>query len=160
MERIPSAFEAVRASSRTFLTFGDLTRETSAALAHAHLLFSTERFEDTYHLLIALDQRLRHSSDIDSHAAVLGHPRFGCSRMGRPSDAIRYHELASMLCSELGVHTEVVREKLNIATILATEGRLDEALAAFQTVRVEFSRLGMVMPAALAGLQVAEIMLS
>ena len=160
MERLPSAFEAVRTSARTFLTFGDLTRETSAALAHAHLLFSVHRFDEALELLTPLEIRLRDSSDADSHARVLANLGSCCSRLGRSAEALRYHELAATLLSDLGVHSEAVRERWNIASILATEGRIDEALTSFRAIREEFSRLGMVMPAALVGLQVAEIMLS
>lgn len=160
MERLPSAFDAVRTSVRTFLTFGDETRETSATLAHAHLLFNVQRFDEAFDLLAPLEKRLRDSSDVDSHARVLANLGFCCSRLGLSVEALRYHNLAATLLSELGVHTEAVREKWNIASILASEGRLDEALTAFQASRQEFSRLGMVMPAALIGLQIAEVMLS
>jgi tetratricopeptide (TPR) repeat protein len=160
MERLPSAFVAIRKSVATFTAFGDLTRETSAALAHAHLLYNADRYDEAYRLLTAFEQRLRDSSDADSHARVLANLGYCCAQMGRNSDALRYHELASLLCTELGVHTEAVRAKLNIAAILASENRLDEALEAFHGVRTEFTRLGMVIPAAVAGLQIAEIMLS
>ena len=160
MERLPSAFSAVRASAKTFVDYGDVTRETSAALAHAHLLYSTEKHDEAFRLLSALEARLRKSGDVDSHARVLANLGYCCAQTGRPSDALRFHELASILFAELGVHTEVVREKLNVALILASETRIDEALAAFQSVRTEFCRLGMGMPAAVTGLQIAEIMLS
>ena len=160
MERMPSAFAAVRASTSTFAEFGDVTRETSAAIAQAHLLYSTQRFEEAFNLLRALEARVRSSNDVDSHARVLANLGWVSSRLGRASEALRFHRTASTLFAELGVHTEVIRENWNIAAILATEGRLDEALTAFQEVRSEFSRLGMLIPAALVGLQVAEILLS
>jgi tetratricopeptide (TPR) repeat protein len=160
MERIPAAFEAVRATRETFAAFGDVTREASAGLAHAQLLFNTQRFEEALTLLTSLEERVRASNDADSHARVLANLGWVCSRLGRTSDALRYHRLAATLFADLGVHTEVVRENWNIAAILGSEGRLDEALAAYHDVRGEFSRLGMVMPAALAGLHIAEILLS
>jgi hypothetical protein len=65
-----------------------------------------------------------------------------------------------MLLDHLNIRTEALRAKWSIASILASQGRLDEARERLSCVGSEFERLGMTNVAALVNLEIAELLLA
>ena len=158
-ERPASALAAAKASEATFAFFDDQSRTAAAALSQVHVLYSLHRFEEAHGILLGLERRLSRSGDIAAHAGVLANLGFCAGKLGRIEEAIGHHEMAAVLMEDLENHTEVVRQRWNVASLLASQGRFDVALARFGDVRREFERIGMTMPAVLAGLDMAEIYL-
>jgi tetratricopeptide (TPR) repeat protein len=91
---------------------------------------------------------------------VLGNLGYCFWKMGRVDDALRHHEAAAALLDDLGVHTESVRVRWNVASILASAGRIDEARARFQVLKTTFEDLGMTSEAALVSLDIAELLIA
>ncbi len=160
MERSPSAVRIARESATTFARFEDRTRMASASLAVVHMLFTAADYKTAYTVLCELEEQLQHSSDTDTHARVLGNLGYCCWKLGKADEALRYHEAAAMLLDHLNIRTEALRAKWSIASILASQGRLDEARERLSCVGSEFERLGMTNVAALVDLEIAELLLA
>lgn len=158
-ESFAPAMDATRLSAATFERFGDLERLASARLAEVHLLFSWSKFEEAEAILADLERRLR-ATETDVYARVLANLGFCLWKLGRIEASLRHHDAAAKLLHELGIETEAVRARWNVATILAGAGRTDEALRRFKELRTEFDALGMKSEAALVSLDVAEILLA
>lgn len=160
LEKTESAISAARTSADVFAAFGDLSRIASARLAEAHLLFTLGDFGAAAAILGSLELQLQSSEVVDTHARVLGTLGFCCWKLGRIEEALHYHEAAAILLDELGVRTESVRVRWNVACILASEGRMVEAQSRFESVHAEFRLLGMTSAATLVTLDMAELLLA
>lgn len=160
MEDVSGAMAAVRFSSETFIQFGDLSRLAAARLAEAHLLFTKSEYHAALEILDPLERQLRSTRDANIHARVLGNMGYCFWKLGKVDEALRHHDAAAALLNDLGVQTEAVRVRWNIASILAAAGRVDEALNRFETLKNEFDQLGMASEAALASLDAAELLIA
>ncbi|HEX8409750.1 MAG TPA: tetratricopeptide repeat protein [Thermoanaerobaculia bacterium] len=159
-EDIPAAMAAVRFSRDTFTRFDDVMRIASAGLAETHLLLSRSDFQSALTLLQSLEIRMSRTTDANTHARVLSNMGYCLWKLGRVDDALHYHAASAQLFEDLGIDTEQVRARWNIASILASAGRLDEARARFEILRSEFAALGMTSEQTLVSLDIAELMLA
>jgi tetratricopeptide (TPR) repeat protein len=159
MEDTANARIAARTSGDTFVSHGDLTRLASARLAEAHLLFTVHDYPAAEEILLDLEHRVRFTGDAETHARILGNLGFCSWQLKKIEDALRYHESAAALLDDLGIYTEAVRTRWNVASILAEAGRTDEAHARFDQLKETFDRLGMTSEAALVSLEIAELLL-
>lgn len=160
LENYRASIQFANEASSTFRAFGDGGRAASAQLAGIHAHFGSGNYQEALNKLVAVESTLQNSSDTQTHARVLGNLGFCCWKLGRIDEALRYHEAAAALFDDLGIHTESVRTRWNVAEILAGEGRVSEALSRLDAVQTEFQRLGMISAATLAGLDAAEILLA
>lgn len=160
MEKIPAAMKAVRASARTFADFDDTSKVASACIAEAHLLFSVGDYDRAAAILESQERRIRNTSDANMHARVLGNLGYCYWKMGRIDTAMGHYEAAATILQQLGVHTESLRVRWNIASVLASAGRTDEAMLRFRELLGAFDELGMSSEAALNGLDIAELLLA
>jgi tetratricopeptide (TPR) repeat protein len=159
-ENVPAAMEAVQFSRETFIRFGDATRVTSTGLAEAHLLFSRGEFSEALTLLQSLNRSIHDVPDVSTHARVLSNLGYCFWKLGKLDEALRHHEAAACLLEDLGIRTEAVRSRWNVASILAAAGQLDEAESRFEVLMTVFEELGMTSEATLVGLDIAELMLA
>lgn len=159
-EDIPAAMNAVRFSRDTFIRFDDVMRIASAGLAETHLLFSRGDFDLALTLLQSLESRMSQTADANTHARVLSNMGYCLWKLGRVDDALHYHAASARLFEDLEIRTEQVRARWNIASILASAGRLDEAKVRFEVLRAEFAALGMTSEETLVSLDIAELMLA
>lgn len=160
MEDIPAAAAAVRFSSATFVRFGDVTRLASARLAETHLLFTQGEFETALRILEPLERQLRGTRDANIHARVLGNLGYCLWKLGRIEDALRHHDAAAALLDDLGVQTEAVRVRWNVASILAGAGLIAEAQTRLEKLRTSFDDLGMTSESALVSLDIADLLIA
>jgi tetratricopeptide (TPR) repeat protein len=159
-EQASSAMSAARLSTATFLNFDDVARAASAQLAEVQVLFDRGEFEPARELLLKLERRIRGSADVGTHARVLGNLGVCCWKLNRINDALQYCDAAAVLFANLGAHAESARTQWQVATVLATVGRVEEAQLRFERVRQTFQHLGMAGPATLVSLDIAELMLA
>jgi tetratricopeptide (TPR) repeat protein len=159
-EDLANAVAAARMSAESFQRFEDLSRIAAARLAEAQLLFTRREFDVAAALLIDLERRLRDSDDVDTHARVLVNLGYCSWQLGRLDDSLRYHDTAAVLFDELGVYTESIRIRWNVAAILQSSGRTEEAFSRFLSLRKTFLDLGMTSEAALVGLDLSELLLA
>ncbi|HYO76136.1 MAG TPA: hypothetical protein VE010_06695 [Thermoanaerobaculia bacterium] len=159
-EKFDEAKDAAGTSAEAFLRFDDLERTASARMAEVHLLFSRGAFAEAAALLRPLEQRLRNSSSVETHARVLGNLGYSAWQMRDIENAVRYYDMSTALFTDLGIPTEAVRNRWNAATIVAEAGMLAVAYSRLVAVRSELELLGMTSEAALAGLEIAEVLLA
>ncbi|HEX8254913.1 MAG TPA: hypothetical protein VF846_17340 [Thermoanaerobaculia bacterium] len=159
-ERFDEAMAAASQSTETFVAFGDEAKTASAKLAQVHLLFSKQEFSAADVLLRQLDRELTDTDAIDTHARVLGNLGYSSRRLGKVEDAIRYYDLSAELLSSIGVSTEVVRVRWNVAATLAEAGRLGDAYDRMRALMPEMERLGMASEAASNALDLADVLLA
>lgn len=159
-ERLPEASSVALTSAATFESFGDLDKTASAKLAEVHLLFSRSKYEQAERLLLDLERHLSVSTHVDTHARVLGNLGFCCRKLGKVDLAIQYYDCASALLDDIGARTETVRIRWNVAVMLAEAGKVVPACTRLRDLTGEMEHLGMASEAAIAGLDVAELLLA
>ena len=159
-ERFEEALAAARTSSESFASFNELQRFASARLTEIHILFSRGNFETAEPILRKLAVQLEASSAADTHARVLANLAYCCRKLGKIDEAIRSYEAAASLFATLGVETEVVRVRWNVASTLAEAGRLSDAYDRLRALLPEMERLGMTSEAACNALDIAELLLA
>ena len=159
-ERLSEASAIASASASTFASYGDLDKTASAKLAQVHMLFSRSEYAEAEQLLLDLERQICSSTHIDTHARVLANLGFCSRKMGKVESAIQYYDCASALLDDLGARTETVRIRWNVAVMLAEAGRVADACARLRDVTREMELLGMTSEVAIAGLDVAELLLA
>lgn len=159
-ERFAEASDAAVASARTFEGYGDLNRTVSARLAEVHMLFSRQGYAEAERLLLELEERISSSTHVGTHARVLGNLAECYRKLGNVRLATHYYDCASALLDDIGAKTETVRTRWNVAVMLAEAGRVADACERLRGLTREMEQLGMASEAALAGLDVAELLLA
>ncbi|HEX6086594.1 MAG TPA: tetratricopeptide repeat protein [Thermoanaerobaculia bacterium] len=160
MEDFGGAMTDVRSSANTFAFFQDAARLTAARIAEAHLLFSHHDYENATLLLKGLEQDVRLTTDASNHARILGNLGYSYWKSGRIDAALSHYEAAAAMLEDLGVRTESVRVRWNIAAVLASAGRTEEAMSRFRLLQRTFEELGMSSEAAVNSLEMAELLLA
>ena len=158
-EQFSSALDQTRVSRDTFERFGDATRLAAAVMAETHLYFSRGEFERARRILESLEQTIRNSAEANTHAQVLANLGYCLWKTGRIDAALGRYEAAAAIWDDLGVRTESVRVRWNVAAVLASVGRTDEAMARFGNVQRAFEQLSMSSEAAVNALEMAELLL-
>jgi tetratricopeptide (TPR) repeat protein len=159
-DRIDEAMNAASSSAKTFAAFEDFDRSASARLAEVHLLFSRGDFTTADRILRDLDARLSHTDYADTHARVLGNLGYCSRKLGKLDEAIRFFETSAALHETLGLETEVVRIRWNVAVVLGEAGRAADAMARLRALTPDMERLGMTSEAAWNALELAELLLA
>ncbi|HYI08237.1 MAG TPA: hypothetical protein VEK57_04120 [Thermoanaerobaculia bacterium] len=158
-ERFDEAMDASEESAGIFDQFEDTTRYASARLAQVALLLGRGDLEPAHRILCDLDERLRDTQDLDTHARVLANFGVWARKAGKVDLAVQYLEMAIDIFEVLGASTDAVRNRWNVAAMLMDVGRLDEAQVRLERVSREMEQLGMTSEATVAGLEVAELLL-
>lgn len=159
-ERFAEASDAAVASAQTFERHGDLNRTVSARLAEVHLLVGRGTYAEAERLLLDLERQMSISTDVGTHARVLGNLAHVYRKRGKVELAIHYYDCASALLNDIGARTETVRIRWNVAVMLAEAGKVTDACDRLRDLSREMDHLGMTSEAALAGLDVAELLLA
>jgi tetratricopeptide (TPR) repeat protein len=158
-ERFDEATAAASRSAETFANFADAQRMASARLAEVNLLFSRGDYAAADGILSALHRELRDSSDLDTHARVLGNLGFCARKLGDFDRAVHYYDMSTAVFEALGVTTEIVRVRWNVAVMLAETGRHKAAYERLRALTTDMEQLGMFSEAALNALEMAELLL-
>lgn len=159
-ERFDEAMGVTITTRQTFATFEDLDRYASGTLAHVHVLFSRSEYSAAEGLLRDLDRQLAETNYIETHARVLGNLAYAVRKLGKFEEAIQAYDCSAALLDALGVQTESVRLRWNIASTLAEAGQLSAALERLSAVLPEMEELGMSSEAAYNALDIAELLLA
>ena len=158
-ERYSEASEVALASAKTFERHGDLNKTVSAKLAEVPILVSRNMYPQAERLLLDLERDISVSSHVGTHARVLGSLGQIYKKLGKVEASLRYYDAASSLLDDIGARTETVRIRWNVAVMLAEAGKVAEACERLRTLTSEMEHLGMTIDAALASLDVAELLL-
>lgn len=158
--RFPEAEDSAAASAKTFDYYGDLDKKASAQLAEVHSLFSRGMYSQAEQPLLELERLISRSTHVDTHARVLGNLGLCYRKQGKVELAMQYYDFASALLRDIGARTETVRIRWNVAVMLAEAGKVTEACGRLRELTAEMEHLGMTSEAAVAGLDVAELLLA
>jgi tetratricopeptide (TPR) repeat protein len=129
-------------------------------VAHIQVLIGSGDFKRARTRLMSLEQVVRLSDDVATHTMLLGNLGYCARELGLNEEAMRCYEEAAILYEELGNRSESTRVRWNVATLLAAEGRIHQALSRFEAVRDEMNALGMTGAAAVIALEIAELRLT
>ena len=160
LEQYVSAMSMARRSASWFADFEDTPRVVAARIAQAQLQFSMSDFGAAYSNLSELDELLGETDSLQTRAVLLGNLGYCAWKLGRVADAIQFHQSAYVISSELGMESEAIRSQWNIASILASDGNIDEALRQLWSLHEDFSRRGMAGAATDVALEVAELLVA
>jgi tetratricopeptide (TPR) repeat protein len=159
-ERFSDAAAVAAASALTFEYFGDLDKIASAKLAQVHMMYSRDLYVEAEQVLLNLERQLATSTNAETHARVLANLGFCNWKLRRVDSAIQYYDCASALLDAVGARTETVRIRWSVTVMLAEAGKVADACARLRDLTGEMEHLGMLSEAALAGLDVAELLLA
>jgi tetratricopeptide (TPR) repeat protein len=159
-ERFSDASNAAVASARTFERYGDLDKTVSAKLAEVQMLCSRSMYVQAERLLLDLERQISTSTHVNTHARVLANLGECCRKLGKVERAIYYYDCASALLNDIGARTETVRIRWSVAVMLAEAGKVADACQRLRVLSREMEHLGMTSEAAIAGLDVAELLLA
>ncbi len=159
-ERYAEASDAAVASAQTFERYGDVNKTVSARLAEVHMLFSRQMHTHAERLLLELEDKISSSGHVGTHARVLGTLGECYRKLGKVDLATYYYDCASALLENIGARTETVRTRWNVAVMLAEAGKVADSCERLRGLTQELEQLGMTSEAALAGLDVAELLLA
>ncbi len=159
-ERFAEASDAAVASAEAFERHGDLDKTVSARLAEVQLLVSRGLHAPAEQVLLHLEQQISLSTHVGTHARVLATLGNVYRRLDKVERSIHYYDCASALFDEIGARTETVRTRWNVAVMLAEAGKVADACERLRDLTIEMKHLGMTIDAALASLDVAELLLA
>lgn len=159
-ERFAEASEVAARSARTFEWYGDADKTVSARLAEVHMLFSRGMYTQAEITLVDLERQISVSTDVGTHARVLGNLGYCYRRLGKVELSIQYYDCASALLDDIGARTETVRIRWSVAVMLAEAGKVSDACERLSHLTREMEYLGMTSEAAVAALDVAELLLA
>jgi tetratricopeptide (TPR) repeat protein len=159
-ERFSEATDAAMASAATFERYGDVEKTVSARLAEVHMLFSRNQYAKAEQILLDLEERMSTSVHVGTHARVLANLGQLYRKLGRVEQAVQSYDCASALFDHVGARTETVRNRWNVAIMLAEAGKVAVACERLRDLMNDMEFLGMTNEAAVAGLDVAELLLA
>jgi tetratricopeptide (TPR) repeat protein len=145
-------------SAAIFARHEDVNRTASARLAEVHVLFRLGQFKRAEAVLLELDAALSETPYAETHARVLGNLGHCYGRQGNVAAAVHYYEIANAVLSDLGVETEVLRNRWSVTVILAESGHFAASFDRVLALSADLERVGFTTEAACNGLYVAELM--
>lgn len=140
--------------------YEDLQRQVSAVTVQAQALMKMFDYSGALALLTDTVAKLGDRLSADTHARMLANIGLCERALGRYSEAIDRYQTAVLIFEDLGVLTEVARNRANIAVVLRDAGRPTEAARETHRAREIFERLGMASDVAVADLVLADIALT
>jgi tetratricopeptide (TPR) repeat protein len=150
--------EAILAAA-AFETFGDFHYALAASLVEGGILFMRHHYRDAAGLLDRLAADAQRIGD-RLHFARARQTAGNCYiELGEHEKAARYFLDALTVWEELGLDTERVRTKWSIGVLHKSMGDLDGAIVRIDDARRAFEALGIVNDAAIARLELAEVLL-
>jgi tetratricopeptide (TPR) repeat protein len=158
-ERVPQAKEAAARAARTFRRFGDRPAWVNAQVYTGAVFFRNNDFTEA----LAIFQSIEHEAESlgDLGRLTLIHNMGVCHReLGNIERSIQCLSAAAAEYDFLGLEARRATSRWAIATTLQHAGKYNEAAAAMRTAWRDLESLGMETDAALAGLELAEILLA
>ncbi|MEO8032934.1 MAG: hypothetical protein ABI837_00760 [Acidobacteriota bacterium] len=159
LDRPEEALELARSSRVALERSGDRERAASAAMTESAALFKAGRSKDSLAVLLPMSSELDVLAS-DTQGRLLANIGLAYRELNDFERSLHYYNLAIQALSESSAAgTEILRVEWNIISVLLMAGRRREAEPRLVEVIGRFERYGMAAEAALAGLDLAEILL-
>lgn len=157
LEETGAALEGVAKSAAVFDAHGDKAQSAIAAFAYAYVLLK----EHQYRPALEIFQRLLRETTDPNMPRLLHHNVGFCHReLGEFEPALQQYQIALEAFRETGSASLVARAEWNIAGVLLAAGRVKDAYPRLIAARETLASLGMHNEAALANLELAEVLLA
>jgi len=160
LERTAEALRLVRKSARIFRQFGDDERYVNTRMVEATLLFDAFQYREARDLFLSLVRMAKSLGQASTLARLYGNVANCQLRLHDLESAELYFARALSLYDALGLETERVRTRWNIACLRIAGGEIEDGLARLRAARREFESLGLRSDAALVTLDIAEALLA
>lgn len=157
--RHDEASREARFAAKAFATFGDHHYSLAANLIEGGVLLMRRAYRAGAELLDRLAAEAHRAGD-RLHFARARQTAGNCYiELGEYAKAERYFFEAFVIWDELGLDTERVRTSWSLGVLRRATGDLESAIAIIDDARRSFEELGVVNDAALARLELAEVLL-
>jgi len=151
------ARELAAKSASVFREFGEVERYSHARLLEAAIFHEEGNTPAATDIFQELLQKTA-ESDVALRGRLL-HNLAHCLITSDPDRASSYFQQAVTIYTDLGLATEAVRAQLGLARLLLTRGERDEGIRRLTAARDHLLSLGMVAAAAIAELDLIEVLL-
>jgi tetratricopeptide (TPR) repeat protein len=156
MHQLDEASEEALSAAAAFDSFGDQKYYLTASIIEGHVLF----FRGDHGRAAKLLDRIAAQTDDPMVKARVRHSAGNCYiELGDLEKAESYLLEAYALWSAVGLEVECVRAGWSLGVLARAKGDLDEALARIDGARAAYEALGIVNDAAIARLELAEVLL-
>lgn len=159
-DRYDEAIATARDSARAFRAVGDWKLLAAGLNAEAFALMIAARYREALPILLDVNEHYCDFLNPVDRAGLFGNLALCYWNTGRVAEALQNYELAAADHAAIGAVAEVARIDFNVAGLLASEGRHEEAKPRLRRVREDFQRLGMHGEMVSADLILAEILLA
>lgn len=157
--RFDEAISVARAAALVFRVFGDTFRFLAARLVEGGVLYFLRDFRAAAGVLDGLAEEARRFGD-RLHLARALQTAGNCSiELGEHDQAAERFDEALAIWNDLGVEVERVRTHWSIGVLHRAKGDLNGAIILIDDARLSFEALGIVNDAAIARLELAEVLL-
>jgi tetratricopeptide (TPR) repeat protein len=156
MDRLADATELARAAGTVFSDMGDTLRAERAKSLEAAVSYKAGRYHDA----LAIWSELSYAASPASTSELPGiwQNIAACHReLGDIQTALRFSQLAAESFALADTPTEALRVRWNVARMLMTAGRHEDAVRRLQPLLADFATLGMSSESALVALDLAEL---
>lgn len=157
-ERLAEAIPLAREAAATFISFGDRERYAKARMSEAAMLLSSGDVADALDIWKSLEDDQAIAGDVSS-AMVLHNIGHCCRLMGQLDRAADYFIRAIDRYKLFGATVEIIRTRWLLGQIYVAQSRFEQALPILRESWHSFDALRIEGDAALAALQVVELLL-
>ncbi|HEX6100702.1 MAG TPA: hypothetical protein VF432_30575 [Thermoanaerobaculia bacterium] len=157
--RLDEAVSVARAAALVFRVFGDPSRFLAARLVEGGVLLLQREYRTAADVLEGLAEEARRRDDRLHLARALQTAGNCYIELGEHEQAARRFTEALALWDELGLNVERVRTSWSLGVLDRAMGDLDAAAGRIDGARRSFEALGIVNDAAIARLELAEVLL-
>ena len=158
-DRLPTASESAVQAAAVFRKHGDISRLVTAAVTAVQVQFKARDYISARHTLMSLKADAESRQDMALSALVSANLGYCLRELGDVEGALREYQRAAFIHESNGAATELVRVRWNVAGLLATSGRIAEAIDLLSAVRSEFHRFAMHSEYIVVGLEITELLL-
>ncbi|HYO79723.1 MAG TPA: tetratricopeptide repeat protein [Thermoanaerobaculia bacterium] len=157
--RLDEASDEALSAAAAFDSFGDQKYYLAASLVEGGIRLMQRDYVGGAEVLDRLAEKAARAGD-RLHVARARQTAGNCYiELGEHATAAAYFHEALEIWDELGLDTERVRTNWSLGVLAKSRGNLDEAVARIDEARRAFERMGIVNDAALARLELAEVLL-
>jgi tetratricopeptide (TPR) repeat protein len=154
--RLEEASEEALSAAAAFDSFGDRQYYLTASVIEGHVLFLRRDYRAAANLL---DRVAMQTNDPLLRARVRQSAGNCYIELGEYDRAESYFFEAGALWEELGLHVERVRTSWSLGALAKARGDLSTAIERIDAARAAFDAIGIVNDAAIARLELAEVLL-
>lgn len=157
LDRYDDALIFLESARDTFVEYGDNRRRGHADLVEAGILFARGDIAPARDLFLSLIKEAQQRGDLTTAARLFSNVASCNQILGEKEAAATFYLQAIRLYEELGMPTEKIRARWGLGRLLASSGRIEEAVERLQQAAEEFESHAMHLDAALVFLEICEL---